>query len=180
MPHRSKIPRRKSLRLRGHDYSQAGVYFVTIVTRQRELLFGEITTGEMRLNRRGEIAAQCWQEIPEHFPHAELDAFVVMPNHVHGIVVINDEAVEVGARHASPLPQQHRPSHGVKPGSLSAIIGSFKSAVSRLISLELEEAGIWQRGFHDHIIRSDKEWQRSRNYIESNPARWNTDQENLN
>jgi putative transposase len=180
MPSKSRAPRRKSLRLESYDYSQAGAYFVTIVTRQREPLFGEIIAGEMRLNRRCEIAAQCWQEIPEHFPQAELGTFVIMPNHVHGNVVIQDMEVGVGARHVSPLPQPHHPPHGVKPGSLSAIVGSFKSAVSRLIGIELDEAGIWQRGFYYHIIRSEEEWRTLHAYIESNPTRWDEDQENPN
>ena len=91
---------RRPIRLKGYDYAQAGAYFVTIVTHDRACLFGDVVEGKMRLNEAGQIARQCWVEIPRHFPHVELDEFVVMPNHVHGILVIVDN---VGARHAVPL-----------------------------------------------------------------------------
>ncbi len=81
---------RRSIRLPGYDYSQAGAYFVTIVAYQRECLFGEIVDGEMRLNRNGEIVQKWWDEISKHFPNAEIAVFVIMPNHVHGIIIIND------------------------------------------------------------------------------------------
>jgi REP element-mobilizing transposase RayT len=88
---------RRSIRLKGYDYRRQGAYFVTICTHDRLCLFGEVVGGEMRLNEYGRIALGCWKEIPLHFPQAELDAFVVMPNHVHGIIVLT-----VGARHAVP------------------------------------------------------------------------------
>lgn len=91
---------RHSLRLRGHDYTQAGAYFLTICTHQRECLFGEITNGVMRLNTYGEIAAACWKEIPIHSSNAELDVMVIMPNHIHSILVIADKSTFVGAQHA--------------------------------------------------------------------------------
>ncbi|MCS6885522.1 MAG: transposase [Acidobacteriota bacterium] len=97
---------RRSIRLKGYDYAQPGAYFITIVTQDRECLFGDVVDGKMRLNAMGQIVQQCWQDIPCHFPHAELDAFVVMPNHIHGIVVITDTNVgawHVGTRHAVPL-----------------------------------------------------------------------------
>src|SRR5690606_6938751 len=81
---------RRSIRLKGYDYSQEGAYFVTIVTWRRDFLFGEIVNGEMILNEHGQIADECWREIPNHFPHVELGAYVIMPNHMHGIIVIND------------------------------------------------------------------------------------------
>jgi putative transposase len=104
--HMSPQHHRRTIRLQGYDYSQVGAYFITICTHNRECLFGTITDGEMILNEYGRIVQQCWLEIPDHFPHAELDGFMVMPNHVHGIVVITDR---VGATHASPLHQM--PNH---------------------------------------------------------------------
>ncbi len=98
---------RHSLRLRNYDYSQAGAYFVTVCTHARVCLFGKIADGEMRLNALGEVVAQCWAAIPEHFPDVELDAYCVMPNHIHGIVVITHPA---GATHASPLPNDRLPA----------------------------------------------------------------------
>ena len=164
---------RHSIRLKGYDYSQAGAYFVTIVTWQREVLFGEILKGEMKLNQRGQIARECWESIPEHFQNVELGAYVIMPNHIHGIIIIND--VHVGARHASPLREHPR---GVAPGSLGAIVGSFKSAVTKHIGRELKETGIWQRNYHEHIIRNETELKNKTDYIEANPLLWDEDDEN--
>jgi REP element-mobilizing transposase RayT len=82
---------RKSIRVKGYDYSQAGAYYVTIVTYQRDCLFGQIKNGEMHLNDFGKIADECWRAISEHFPFVELGAFVIMPNHVHGIILINND-----------------------------------------------------------------------------------------
>jgi len=81
---------RKSIRLLGYDYTQAGAYFVTIVTYQRDCLFGEIVNEEMKLNDFGKIADECWRAIPEHFPHVELGVHIIMPNHAHGVIVIRD------------------------------------------------------------------------------------------
>ncbi|MCS6804883.1 MAG: transposase [Blastocatellia bacterium] len=102
---------RRSIRLKGYDYAQPGAYFITICTHDRACLFGDVVDGKMRLNAMGQMVQQCWQEIPCHFPHVELDAFVVMPNHIHGILVITDTNVgarhvgarHAGARHAVPL-----------------------------------------------------------------------------
>ncbi|MCL4272921.1 MAG: hypothetical protein KJZ77_03550 [Anaerolineales bacterium] len=179
---------RRSIRLKGYDYAQEGAYFVTIVTWRREFLFGEIVNGEMMLNPRGEIVDECWRSIPEHFPHAELGAYVIMPNHVHGIIMIHttgenriatNTSQSVGARHASPLriASPLRP-RGVLPGSLGAIIGSFKSAVTKRIGRELNETGIWQRNYYEHIIRDEKDLQNKTDYIEANPRLWGDDDEN--
>jgi len=102
MKYDPKKHHRRSIRLPGHDYAQAGAYFVTICTDDRQCLFGRVDNAEMRLNHLGQIADECWRMIPAHFGNVELDAFVIMPNHVHGIIVITD--VGVGATHASPLP----------------------------------------------------------------------------
>lgn len=99
---------RHNIRLKGYDYSQAGAYFITIVTHDRACLFGEVVDGEMQLNGWGEIVKRCWQEIPAHFPHVALDAFVVMPNHVHGILWIVGGHDDVGARIAVPLRRRVR------------------------------------------------------------------------
>lgn len=163
---------RKSIRIKEYDYTQAGAYFVTIVTYQRDSLFGDIDDGEMTLNAFGVIADECWRAIPEHFPFVELGAHVIMPNHVHGIIIIHEP---VGATHASPLPKQPR---GPAPRSLGAIVGSFKSAVTRRIGREHNATGIWQRNYYEHIIRDEKDLQRITDYIEANPSRWDEDDEN--
>jgi len=163
---------RHSIRLKDYDYSQPGAYFVTIAAFQHENLFGEIMNGEMRLNEYGNIAEECWRAIPEHFPNMELGVYVIMPNHVHGIIVIHEykSLPSVRARHASPL----RPN-GVKPNSLGAVVGSFKSAVTHNIG----QTNIWQRNYYEHVIRNEKEWDRIHRYIESNPMNWEIDEENL-
>jgi REP element-mobilizing transposase RayT len=147
---------RRSIRLKGYDYSQSGAYFITIVTYQRDFLFGKIVNKEMQLSDYGRIADECWRAIPDHFPKVELGAHVV-----------------VGARHVSPLPP-----HGVKPKSIGAIVGSFKSAVTRRIGREHNTTGIWQRNYYEHVIRDNKDWDRIHRYIESNPSMWAEDQEN--
>lgn len=168
-------PRRKSNRLEGYDYSLAGVYFVTMVTQRRLMLFGEIVDEEMQLNAVGKIAHTCWKAIPVHFPRVEIDEFVVMPNHLHGVIVI-DENNAVGATHASPLQKRSGPI----PGSLGAIVGAFKSAVTRQISKQFGRLGhpIWQRNYHDRIIRDEDELHRIREYVHYNPLLWAQDEEN--
>ncbi|MCX8051233.1 MAG: transposase [Chlorobi bacterium] len=174
-------PNRRSIRLKGYDYTQPGAYFITIVTQDRTCLFGEVVDGEMRLNALGEIVRACWLGIPGHFPHAALDAFMVMPNHVHGIIVIADY---VGARHAVPLhtvPLRQRERFG-KPvaGSIPTIIRSFKSIVTKRINEHRKTPGVpvWQRNYYEHIIRSDESLNRIRQYIVENPLRWAFDLEN--
>ena len=179
---------RKSIRLQGYDYSQAGAYFVTIVTYQRDCLFGKIENEEMLLNDFGKIADECWLAIPEHFPNVELGAHVIMPNHVHGVVVICDDesashlgTTDDGRRGAALLrPYDDDNTHkiNVKPGSLGAIVRSYKSAVSYRINKEHNATGIWQRNYYEHIIRSADEANRIHLYIEANPAQWDDDDEN--
>ncbi len=140
---------RRSIRLRGYDYTHPGAYFVTIVTQDRVHLFGEVVGGDIRLNAYGQIVRRCWQEIPMHFPNAALDDFVVMPNHVHGIIVLTDTNV-VGATHASPQPHENaspaRP-HGPQRRSVASIVGSFKSVVARRINaLRYAERFLKERG----------------------------------
>jgi REP element-mobilizing transposase RayT len=138
---------RRSVRLAGFDYSQNGAYFVTICTYKRQLLFGDIIQGEMNLNQFGLIVDEYWRLIPTHFSNvaADLNAWVVMPNHIHGIVVIDD-----GARHASPV-------H--KPATLGVIIGSFKSAVARKINILRRTPGAPAgSGILRTIIRDETEW----------------------
>lgn len=168
---------RQSIRLQGYDYSQAGAYFVTIITYQRDCLFGEIENKEMVLNNLGKISNECWQEIPEHFPFVELGSYVIMPNHVHGIIVITDK----GRGTAVLRPYDGNPHKiNVKPGSLGAIVRSYKSAVSYRANKELTMTGIWQRNYYEHVIRNDKEMDKIWRYIEANPAQWEEDEENPN
>jgi REP element-mobilizing transposase RayT len=124
------------------------------------------------LSHLGTIADPCWQAIPEHFRAVELGAHVIMPNHVHGIITIHENSV--GARHASSLRRD-----SVVPGSLGATIGSFKAAVTKQIGRTNTLSESWQRNYHDHIIRDDKDLQNKTDYIEANPRLWAEDEENV-
>ena len=184
---------RRSVRLKEYDYSQPGAYFVTLVTHQRAELFGQIVNGNMQLNRRGEIVKEEW------FASANIrkeiclypEEFIIMPNHIHGIVwiadVIDSEGADghviVGATGLSPLhkkslPQKH--PRGPTPKSLASFIVGFKSSVTKRIRDEFGGVGVWQRNYYEHIIRNEKEWDAIRRYIESNPQNWESDEENLN
>ena len=176
---------RKSVRLPGYDYSQAGAYFVTIVTNQRVCLFGQIIEDQMRLSKAGLIAEARWLAIPEHFPHAELGAFVVMPNHIHGIIVLHDRAAAepppVGATHwVAPTPdaERRRPKGPIR-GSIGAIVGAYKMAVTRQIAQALGGGlKVWQRNYHEHIIRDERDHRKVHDYIAVNLLKWQTDDEN--
>lgn len=137
---------RQSIRVQGYDYSQAGAYFVTVVTHQRECLFGKIENGEMILNELGKIADECWRAIPEHFPFVELGMHVIMPNHMHGMIVIraDDSGIGRGAAMLRPYDDDGNPHKvNVKPRSSGAIIRSYKSTVSYRINKEYNATGIW-------------------------------------
>jgi len=184
-------PRRRSIRLAGYDYTEPGVYFVTVCVQGKKCLFGQISAGEMQLNRWGKVAVDCWQAIPMHFMNVELDAFIVMPNHVHGILVIT-ETPAVGATHASPArdiaggtnrathASPLRGSRGPKRGSVGAMVGAYKSAVTKRINAKRRRRGVtwWQRNYYEHVIRDDAEWNLVREYIVHNPECWGDDAEN--
>jgi len=156
-------PRRRSMRLKDYDYSSNGAYFVTICAHRRLCRFGDIDKDEMQLNAVGRIIASCWAEIPEHFPMVSLDAWVIMPNHLHGIIVIMGDGTF----------QERRPP------SLGIIIGSFKSAATRRLNdLQGRSELLWQRNYYEHVIRDEASLHRVRKYIEENPARWKYDYEN--
>ena len=141
-------------------------------------LFGEVIDGKVFLNEVGETACECWQEIPERFPNVTLDEFIVMPNHMHGILIVNDQ--NVGARHASPVePSPYRGRHASplrnpKKGTLSTIIGSYKSAVTNQINNRKIFLGqsVWQRSFYDRVIRDESELDKLRDYIHHNVLKW--------
>jgi REP-associated tyrosine transposase len=169
----SREHHRRSIRLKGYDYAQPGGYFITIVTHQRSCLFGEILDEEMHLNDLGTIANECWRAVPEHFLNVELGAYVIMPNHVHGIIVINDNAGR-GTIYRAPTEQFQKPI----VDSIPTIVRTFKAAVTRRLGREFNITNIWQRNYYEHVIRDEKEWDRIHQYIESNPSAWAKDAEN--
>jgi len=189
-----------SARANWWDYSAGGVYFITICTAQRLHYFGEVHDGNMILSEIGEIAESCWKQIPDHFPFVKLDAFVVMPNHFHGILIIDPvvETLHATSHHNSgdnqaskiisnPQPEtlhamslQNRENETMaqispRRGSLGSVIRSFKSVVS-LSARKIHADFSWQSRFHDKIILHENEFYQIRFYIESNPVNWETDE----
>ena len=182
--------RHNTLRMNDFDYAQSGAYFVTIVCHNRENRFGEIRDGEMVYSHAGMIALREWKALSTKFPYIGLDAFVIMPNHVHGIVVFyGDLYTTVGEKHSEILQAENK-SHvsecfsptpdGTMPKSLGSVIQNYKSISNRMINRFFETPGIsiWQRNFYDHIIRNDEELEKIREYIYNNPSHWNEDVEN--
>jgi len=173
---------RRSIRLKGYDYTQPGAYFVTLVTHDRACLFGEIVDGEMRLNEYGEIARAEWLQTAVVRPYVVLhpDELVVMPNHVHGIIwIVDDVDTVVGARRRRAPTTTEQFGKPV-PGSIPTIIRSFKSATAKRINALRRTPGmpVWQRNYYEHIIRGETSLQRIRAYIAANPQQWALDGEN--
>ncbi len=150
-----ELPKRKQNRLKGYDYSSNAAYFVTICTDNQKCLFGKIVGNGLDLSDYGNIAENDLKNLPRHFPHIILDKYIIMPNHIHAIIIINKaDGIEL----SRPLPP------------LSTVIGLYKSGVSRKIGLP-----IWQKSFHDHIIRNEKVYQEIWEYIDTNPLKWELD-----
>jgi putative transposase len=161
---------RRSIRLPGYDYAQAGAYFVTVVAHERACLFGEIVDGEVILNDAGKCALSCWHEIPSHFPHVVLDEFAVMPNHVHGIIFIK----EVGVQNFEPL--RENKYQQVIPRSIGSIVRGFKIGVTKWFKTNTRIPIAWQRNYYEHVILDDDELNTFREYIINNPAKWQEDE----
>lgn len=174
-------PNRRSIRLQGYDYSRAGAYFITICTQDRACLFGEVVDGKMRLNECGNIVRHEWFRSAEIRHEIVLfpDEFVVMPNHIHGIVRIvqsHDADHRRGDRPVAPT----KPPHGPEKHSVASLVAGFKSAVTKRINALRGTPGlpVWQRNYYEHIIRDEESLNRIRQYILDNPARWAFDREN--
>ena len=179
--------RHSSLRLKGYDYSQAGLYFVTIVTKDRKSLFGQCDDGEIRLNQYGEIVAETWKWLEEQYNYVELGAWIVMPNHLHGILIIHEADRRGGSRTAPTDGERnvHDDTKGTAPTDvkvkpLGRLVGAFKTVSTKKINLlrGAEGSVVWQRNYYDHIIRNQEDLELTWLYIESNPAQWLKDEEN--
>jgi putative transposase len=211
--------RPKSLRLQSHEYMEAGAYFVTIVTYGREAILGDVIDKQVNLSRYGSVVANIWKDLPNRYNHVALDEFIIMPDHIHGILWIkNPFCVGAGSLLTSnvqsvnnklhemnkpALADQPTTSHGSLPRAgfkyisndnanglpsqsvnepaptkdvhgLSEIIRNFKTISAKRINLlrKLPHTPVWQRGFHDRVIRDDEELNAIRIYIEDNPSRW--------
>lgn len=171
-----KQPRRpNSLRLTGYDYRQAGAYFVTTVTQDRQMLFGRVVGETLELNEFGKSLEKTWQGLAAHYDSVSLDTFVVMPNHVHGIIFID---IPDGFSANDPVGAGLKPAPTPKHG-LSEIMRAFKSFSARAVNGLRGTPGvpIWQRGYFDHVIRTEADLENIRAYIETNPSRWHLDKE---
>lgn len=202
MQYNPETHHRRSIRLKGYDYSQEGMYFITICVQDHECIFGEIVQQIMILNDAGKIAEQCWLSIPEHFPNAILHEYVVMPNHIHGIIEITgivganhhspvnnmDTMDIVGANHHSPINEMDKmdivraknfsPQPIAQPPqpfrSPSRTIGSIIRGFKIGVTKWFDQS-IWQRDYYEHILRSTEEYERIANYIINNPMKWKED-----
>ncbi|OGU13416.1 MAG: hypothetical protein A2076_17360 [Geobacteraceae bacterium GWC2_53_11] len=181
MKFNSEIHHRKSIRLRGYDYSQAGLYFITICTHERLPLFGKIDDGKMVANDAGLMVEKCWREIPDHFPQVILDGFVVMPNHIHGIIEIRDTGVDVnnvGAKNVGANDYLPLRLHGTSR-TVGSIVRGFKVGVTTWFREHTDIHQIWQRNYHEHIIRNEESYFKISEYIEYNPQKWLEDTYNV-
>ena len=175
-----------SARLKNWDYGANGGYFITICTQNRKHFFGKIIEKQFIASEIGTLANKFWMEIPQHFPHVELGNFVVMPNHVHGILIIDKngesgigesgigESVQTLHCNVSINKNEQMANISPKSGTISTILRSYKSVVTKNARFIRADFG-WQPRFHDHIIRNAPEWERIQTYIENNPMNWKED-----
>lgn len=166
---------KKQMRLLDYDYRNEGAYHVVLVNHYRQHYFGEITNDVMLLSSKGEAAEALWLEIPSHFPNVRLDEYIFMPNHMHGILVFDNTGLIDDDNGKRCIGQNER---GSQSRSLSAVIQSYKSAVTRIIRQKFPGMQIWQPNFYDRIIRNEIEYERIRMYIGSNIEHWPEDEEN--
>ncbi len=187
-----------TIRLKNYDYSANGYYFITICTKNRLHYFGKIIDQKMELSEIGKIAHKCWLEIPNHFPFVILDEFAIMPNHIHGIVIINKkekrqsvgvetpveaqdlsvEAQDFVSPPSSPVPPpQSKNTFGPQSKNLASIIRGFKVGVKKYATINNIDFA-WQSKYYEHIVRNEKALNRIRQYIQNNPLNWVNDKNN--
>ena len=157
-------PRRRSIRLKGYDYSEAGAYFVTVVARDRFCLFSEIVEGRVRLTSQGRLVANAWKWLEAQYSYVGLDEYVIMPNHLHGIIMI--------AADENSAPTRRKP--------LGRLVGAFKTVSTKQVNLSRGTPGshLWQRNYYERVIRDEDELHSVREYIVNNPLQWDLDAEN--
>lgn len=186
MKYNPDIHHRRSIRLKGYDYTQPGAYFVTVCTVNRRCLFGEVVNGEMRMNDVGIMVERWWQELNRKFPHIRTDEFVVMPNHIYGIIVIEPIGADLCV-----CPDQKMGGHtdqktGERTGAtLPEIVQWFKTMTTNEYIRGVKQSNwppfpgrLWQRNYFEHVIRNEESLNRIRQYIADNPARWVQDRDN--
>jgi REP element-mobilizing transposase RayT len=190
------IHHRRSIRLKGYDYSQAGLYFITICCQDRFCRFGDVVEGEMVLNEYGEIAHNEWMKLTERFPNFKMDVFQIMPNHMHGIIFLTDPPFGTTARvdPTGDVKNMNTEKNGhtvvgagftpaptvCPPPTVPDIVGAYKSLVAngclKIYKSKNETMGkLWQRNYYEHIIRNEQSYQTISEYIINNPAKWAND-----
>lgn len=186
---REESKRRRPMRLRGYDYSQPGMYFVTICTANRASVFGGVREGRMWVNAAGQAVEAVWNELPRHYAVLETDAFIVMPNHVHGTIILHraqDKFASVGAGSSYPvLPLGSRDiekgaATAPLPVALGKVVAYFKYETTKRLNATSRTPGarLWQRNYYEHVIRDGDSLDRIGRYIADNPSRWAFDREN--
>jgi len=163
---KKELPKRKNIRLKGYDYSQAGYYFITICVKDKMDFFGEVLNGKVCLNECGEIAENELIKIPTHYDNVKIDKFIIMPNHIHMIIVI------FSPERINPFPTKV---------DIPNIVGKYKAGVTRTVGnafmrSDIMRNEIWQKSFHDHIIRDEEEYKYIWKYIDENPLNWESDE----
>ena len=196
---------RGSIRLQSYDYAQVGAYFITICSHRRQCLFGEIHDGQMRVNPAGTMVQQNWEALSERFPFIVTDSFVIMPNHLHGVVCLTeqdvatsgpistsgpneDEQIRGGRTQGSPLQasaEEYRHPQGTQNGTVGRVMQAFKSITTYQYTQGVKQSGwrpfevrVWQRNYYEHIIRHEEALSGIREYIAANPANWAEDMDN--
>lgn len=163
---------RYSIRLKHYDYAQAGMYFITVCTQDKACIFGEISNEKMHLNEAGFAAQSSWQAIPKHFSNVELREFVTMPNHVHGIIILNSAAKN--------FPSIKQGCSKGTSETIGSIVRGFKIGVTKWMRQNTNIYSVWQRNYYEHIIRNENDYSRIAEYIITNPKRWHDDKLHVN
>ena len=168
------LPNRKSIRLKNYNYAENGLYFITICSYKNQKIFGninQISNEKIILSKVGKIIQKHWFEIPEHYKFAELDFFVIMPDHIHGIILLDNGRIFA--------PDGINKFQNVISNSISSIIRSFKASVTKAVRQELNIQFVWQRGFYEHVIKNEKELNKIREYIYNNPLKFKLEKTGL-
>ncbi|MBM2826887.1 MAG: hypothetical protein HW403_951 [Dehalococcoidia bacterium] len=168
----AEVHRRRSIRLPGYDYSQVGAYFVTVCTYKRAVLFDD--------PRYQGIVTRTWCDLPNHYPQIVLDVYVVMPSHIHGIVLIKDDDPVGAGFKPAPTTVGRASTSNIKHHGLPEIVRAFKTFSAHKINVLRRSPGVplWQRNYYEHVVRDEAELNRIREYINGNPLRWDNDPDN--
>ncbi len=178
-----KLPKRRTIRLKEYNYAQTGGYFITICVQERKCIFGDIKNGQMNLNDTGGMIVNNWRNLPLCFSSIELDKFIIMPNHLHGIIQIVGAPL-VGARNVNNVGVQNNDRAGTRPApTIGDIIGAFKSITTGEYIKSVKDNNwqafnkrLWQRNYYEHVIRDEGDLTHAREYIISNSAKWQEDE----